>query len=419
TYGYDGRDRRNQITLKNSAATTLRTESYVYNDASEISSHTVSGAATNYAYDLAGQLTSESRTGYSASYTYDANGNRLKRTVGSVVEDFAYDVGDKLQTIKIGGVTQRSYSYNAAGSVTAVTTANGTTSITWDADERVKTMTAPNLVGQSTFAYNGEGARVSATENGVTRNDLRDGTSVTAPVLEDSLASYTPGISERRASISTFNHAGIKNVAAQTDASGAVSGTRQYDAFGQILATSNFKGPFGYGANYGYREDQSGLKVLGHRLYDASAGRFLSRDTAQAGRNWYTYCDNDPVNFADPRGQDLLSTLKRVGEAIKDLWPIVRDIVTGGSKNPPKETPKDDPKGPIKAEPGTAVIVTKGGERHVGKVGGSILIVPDPNNPIVSGIEAPGVKIGPGEQGPFGSIRYPIIKADPPKKINK
>ena len=41
---------------------------------------------------------------------------------------------------------------------------------------------------------------------------------------------------------------------------------------------------------------------LGYRFYDASVGRFLSRDPIRAGYNWYTYCDNDPVNAVDPEG---------------------------------------------------------------------------------------------------------------------
>lgn len=82
-----------------------------------------------------------------------------------------------------------------------------------------------------------------------------------------------------------------------------VTATWQYDAFGSVLAsTGTFKGPYGYGGAFGYREDASGLKLLGHRLYDPAAGRFLSRDPIRDGRNWYAYCENDPVNFADLAG---------------------------------------------------------------------------------------------------------------------
>ncbi len=42
--------------------------------------------------------------------------------------------------------------------------------------------------------------------------------------------------------------------------------------------------------------------LLGHRYYDASVGRFLSSDPAQAGSNWYAYCDNNPLVGVDPTG---------------------------------------------------------------------------------------------------------------------
>ncbi|MEQ1821201.1 MAG: RHS repeat-associated core domain-containing protein [Fimbriimonadaceae bacterium] len=56
---------------------------------------------------------------------------------------------------------------------------------------------------------------------------------------------------------------------------------------------------------FGYQEDPDhGLKLLGHRYYDSSTGRFLSRDPAEDGRNWYTYCGNNPVRFFDDFGLD-------------------------------------------------------------------------------------------------------------------
>lgn len=45
--------------------------------------------------------------------------------------------------------------------------------------------------------------------------------------------------------------------------------------------------------------------LLGHRYYDASVGRFLSRDPIHAGDNWYAYCNNDPVNSTDSNGLDI------------------------------------------------------------------------------------------------------------------
>ncbi len=55
----------------------------------------------------------------------------------------------------------------------------------------------------------------------------------------------------------------------------------------------------------GYQADATtGLLLLGHRYYDPSIGRFLSSDPAQAGSNWYAYCDNNPLVRVDPTGLD-------------------------------------------------------------------------------------------------------------------
>ncbi len=53
----------------------------------------------------------------------------------------------------------------------------------------------------------------------------------------------------------------------------------------------------------GYQSDSAtGLQLLGHRYYDPSIGRFLSSDPAQAGTNWYAYCDNNPLIHSDRTG---------------------------------------------------------------------------------------------------------------------
>jgi hypothetical protein len=42
--------------------------------------------------------------------------------------------------------------------------------------------------------------------------------------------------------------------------------------------------------------------LLGHRYYDPSTGRLLTRDPVGDGSDWYAYCANDPVAFADADG---------------------------------------------------------------------------------------------------------------------
>jgi RHS repeat-associated protein len=95
----------------------------------------------------------------------------------------------------------------------------------------------------------------------------------------------------------------VKNTDAQSSASQTVSAERHYDAYGNILgASGSWQGQLGYGGAFGYQEEPTGFRMLGFRHYDSSTGRFLTRDPIKDGRNWYVYCDSDPVNAADPEG---------------------------------------------------------------------------------------------------------------------
>lgn len=137
-----------------------------------------------------------------------------------------------------------------------------------------------------------------------TATSKRAGASVTALVLGDGFANFTPGVSERRGSTTTYAHSGLKSMEARSGASQTVLADRQYDAFGQVVSsTGTWNGPFGYAGGFGYQEDGDyGLKLLGHRYYDSSTGRFLTRDPIKDGRNWYGYCGNEPTRAVDIAG---------------------------------------------------------------------------------------------------------------------
>lgn len=136
-------------------------------------------------------------------------------------------------------------------------------------------------------------------------------------VLNSSTTTYhTPGISQRTGSVTTYEHTGLKSNEAQSISNASsgqtIEATRQYDAFGNISAsTGSWTGVFGYGGPFGYQETGNhGLRLLGHRYYDSSTGRFLTRDKAKDGGNWYGYCGSDPVGNSDPSGNNFL----------KDIW---------------------------------------------------------------------------------------------------
>ena len=230
------------------------------------------------------------------------------------------DDGDKLTSIAQGGTTVKSYTYDAAGRTKTVVTSAGTTTLTYDYESRVTGITYPSSATNS-FSYNGLDARVGKVDSGGTATYRRDGAGVTASVLSDGGAVYTPGVSQRRGGATTYDLADRLGTATkQTSASTTTTGSRSYDAFGLMVASTGTPlGPFGFAGGHEYQEDgDSGLKLLGHRYYDASTGRFLTRDPARDGRNWYGYCGNNPSARVDAEGLEAGKMYGTAEQAAQD-----------------------------------------------------------------------------------------------------
>jgi len=316
SFGYDERDRLTSLVHKNSSNVTISSESYTYDDASNLATKTVDSVTTTYGYDAADQLTSESRSGYSASYTYDANGNRSTKSLNSVTETYSYSNCDELTQITVGGNATKSFGYDDCGRTISVTVGGNTTTLSYDFENRLTTITYPSTA-TNTFTYNALGSRVGKVDSVGSFAFKRDGVDVTDPVLNDGAAQFTPGISERRSSITKFYHQNdLGTISGITNTSQSTTDTKQYDAFGLLVSsTGSTPTPFGYAGAWGYQEDgDSGLKLLGHRYYDPSTGRFLTRDPIKDGRNWYGYCDSNPAFRIDPSG---LTTLVFNGTKLK------------------------------------------------------------------------------------------------------
>ncbi|MFZ4508840.1 MAG: RHS repeat-associated core domain-containing protein [Fimbriimonas sp.] len=319
-YGHDGLDRLNSLVHKKSDGTVLTSEDYVYDQAGNLTTKTVDGVTTTYGYDNIDQLTSESRTGYVCSYTYDSNGNRLTKTLNGVTETYSYDVGDKLLS-RSGLSGTFNYTYDSNGNTKTVTQGTNTTTLNYDAEDRVTSLVVNGVT--SSYTYNGLDTRVSKTSGvGGNRTYKRDGAGVTAPVLSDGSATMVPGISERSGGVTRTIHGDRLGTAAKmTNSSQVQTNSRTFDAFGLPISTSNPNASQkGFAAAWGYQEDEeSGLKLLGHRFYDTGSGRFINRDPIQSGKNWYVYCGNNPTYNADAEGTDF-------SQAIHKVWSF-RDII--------------------------------------------------------------------------------------------
>ncbi len=84
-----------------------------------------------------------------------------------------------------------------------------------------------------------------------------------------------------------------------------------YDEFGNVTYDSNpgFQ-PFGFAG--GLYDPDTKLVRFGARDYDAKTGRWTRKDPVLFGgglSNLFEYCLNDPINYADPTGLQVLSNL--------------------------------------------------------------------------------------------------------------
>lgn len=99
--------------------------------------------------------------------------------------------------------------------------------------------------------------------------------------------------------IATIKRAGAGNSSFTT------GDARTYDVWGGIRSGSATSSPDQrYCANLGHRVDDEseGLIYMRARYYEPWTGRFVSRDAALHGYNWFTYCGSDPVNRVDETG---------------------------------------------------------------------------------------------------------------------
>ena len=128
--------------------------------------------------------------------------------------------------------------------------------------------------------------------------------------MTDGVASMVPGISERSSGVKRVLHLDQLGAARlQIDANQNITNQFNSDAFGiptQIVNPNGSQAAFAAGWNY-QSDPESGLQLLGHRYYDPGSWRFITRDPAGDGFNWYAYCGNEPMLLLDPEGLSAIS----------------------------------------------------------------------------------------------------------------
>ncbi len=324
TWTFDLRDRLSSVVHEDSTGTVLASETYTRTLSGEPTQiDREDGTYVEFTYDGALRLTSETYRNASGTvlrsktYTYDQDGNRLTKNADS----YTYGAGFRLDSAGADGFT-----HDAAGRVTQIARGAINTDLTYDSFDHV---TQVDQGGATTdYVFDGEGRRVSVDDGTSSRNFL------VAPSMARSYESphvITDAVTgnQQLAYVFAGEHAVMRygasgpryylrdamgSIIALTDGAGNRVARIEYDAFGNIDATTGAEAALpteslGDFRHHGMWRDPTGLYYVRARTYDPETARFTSRDPAapasQAPEMWSPYQANRsvPTLYRDPSGR--------------------------------------------------------------------------------------------------------------------
>lgn len=192
---------------------------------------------------------------------------------------------------------------------------DGKRNYTWDAENRLLTITYPGVAGKKTeFTYDGLSRRVSIKStpagggSSVTTSYVWCGSAIcqsrnagNTPIRQYlAEGEYLPGVAPETIFYGSDQIGSVRRTFIDASTASAFN----YDPFGNFLQAGTPVADFNY-AGMLYNRD-SGLYLTQHRAYDPVVGRWLSRDPVTKSNsalpNAYAYVEGNPLYSVDPGG---------------------------------------------------------------------------------------------------------------------
>ena len=240
SYTYNLANKLDTLTNKN-GTTSLSQYKYTYyldgNQASKTDS--VAGKSTSYVYDDLGRLEKVVEPANEWVYTYDDYNNReIMRKNGTSTTNYEYDKNNRLQreTNQNGSIT---YTYDDNGNQKKKVAPNGSSTYIYNGFNQL-TGVAEEKDSYS-YTYNGDGLRTTKTINGEKIVHVWDGQQIVAEINGAGAVTdkFIRGINliyfDDSSTKAYYLFNGHGDVVHLTDASGAVTKSYDYDAFGNLI----------------------------------------------------------------------------------------------------------------------------------------------------------------------------------------
>ena len=238
----------------------------------------------------------------------------------------------QVRDIAAPNTVRHTYAYDAAG---FVTTRDGV-ALGYDATGAIAT-----IGSVAAFDHDLNGRPVSRTLNGTTKLFRFGGaiayTTSGSPIEMD----LGEVVIKLDGSTNRYRHMDFRgNVLFVTNGE-TVEGQASYRGFGRESASGNL-GERGFAQ--GFEVSSLGLVVLGPRVLDSDAGRFLSQDPVFNTVNLYAYAQGNPVLMWDPSGRHPVGALVSLDLSGFTFTLDISGLTVGGPPgNPPGPPPGRDP----------------------------------------------------------------------------
>lgn len=335
-YTYDAAGRLVREDKGNGTATT-----YDFDTAGRLTSveHLAPDDAVNarfdYTYDAANRRATMSTLDGDWAYTYDARGQLIRAVFTSTNieipdQDLTYEydaLGNRIRTVMAGetsnysssalnqyrSVGETNYSYDLDGNLIEEDGPDGIKTYTYNSFNQLVQVDTPD--GTWEYEYDAFGNRIAKVVDGVRTEFLLDPTGIVDVLAEyDAIGnrtkSFAHGLGLELASTSTddyyYDFDALGSTAGLTGAAGSYVNEYAYQPFGRtLLSNETVANSYEYVGEYGVTNEDNGLHFMRARFYDASLGRFTSKDPLRLGGgdfNFYRYAANNPVENIDPLG---------------------------------------------------------------------------------------------------------------------